>query len=633
MKLFYVFKMLKLQLFVTLVLLLCISQTVHSQKLSNTILATVGNHPITVDDFDYIFKKNSSGIESATPQDISSYLDLYINFRLKLLDAKLMGLDTLATYKSELLKYREQLIEPFLKDDEMVNRLAVEAYHRLKRDINASHILIQVAPNAKPTDTITALNKITEARNKIMEGASFESIALEYSQDPSVIENKGNLGYFTAFNMIYPFENICFNTNINEVSMPFRTNFGYHIVKINDNRPTKGELEVAHIMMNKNEEEGSIQEVYQKLLQGENFETLAKKYSTDQNSAINGGKLPKFRAGRLVKEFEEVAFNLQEGEVSKPFKSYYGWHIVKVLKLYPLASFEEMKSDLISRVQNDHRSEIINHLLAKKLASNYKLEENKTVCTQLNNIHTFSAEEVIFKINQHPTYVKQFLDFLNTNQHKYLFDNFKDFKEAQLINYHKKNLEKVNPEFAAIMQEYQDGLLLFEILQRKIWDRAEKDTIGLKAFYKDNADKYIWGKRVKGSVVTFKDAKTSEHIIKFLKEGHKLENIKKDFTLNTTIVDVKSGIFEEESLHLPTNFDIKLGISQTYQENDFFKLIVVDELLDPQPKTYVEAKGNLINDYQHYLEKQWIADLRKTYKVTINKKALTNLIDKYRQPQ
>ncbi|MDP3352609.1 MAG: peptidylprolyl isomerase, partial [Flavobacteriaceae bacterium] len=475
-------------------------------------------------------------------------------------------------------------------------------------------------------------NQIIEVRNKILQGASFESVAEEYSQDPSVKENKGNLGYFTAFNMVYPFETVCYNTKVGAISDPFRTKFGYHIVKINDKRSTKGEVEVAHIMLKNTEEESKVNEIYQKLINGASFETFAKQYSVDQNSAQNGGKMAKFGSGKLIKEFEDIAFSLQEGQISKPFKTIYGWHIIKLIKKYPLLSYQDLESELKIKVQNDQRSEIITKSLAKKLKSSYKFFENKVISSRITDINSLKSDEVIFIINKQNVLVKQFQEYLNLHRNKNIYDNYDDFIDFQLIEYHKNNLENENPQFANVMKEYEEGLLLFEILQHKIWNQSEIDTVGLKTYFNKHKNNYNWEKRIKGTIISCPDESIAKSIIQYLKEGNSIVNIKKSFTKYSENIEIKSGIFEQESLLLPKSFDFIEGISKIYHDNGKQKLVIVDEILNPSPKIFEEAKGLLINDFQQYIDQQWIEELRKAIKVKINQKALNKLISKYQLP-
>lgn len=596
-----------------------------------SILFSIDKEQISVAEFEHIYNKNYDALQDKSQQNIDNYLDLYLNFKLKIHAAKKLGLDTLSTYKKELATYREQLIEPYLKDDALVQKLVLEAYERLKRDINASHILIEIAPQEAPKDTLEAYAKILALRNRIVNGENFETIAIENSQDPSVKENKGNLGYFSAFNMVYPFETACYNTAIGAISMPFRTQFGYHIVTINDNRPTLGEVEVAHIMFKSTEKESQIDEVYQKILKGEDFGMLAKHYSVDQNTSHNSGKLAKFRSGRLVKDFEDVAFNLEENKVSKPFKTVYGWHIVKLLKKHPLKSLEDLQHELTLKVQNDQRSEIIVNKLAANLVTKYKYFENQPIISKLFELDKIKDDEILFSIYESKNTVKQFKDFVNQHPKKSIHANFLAFRNTKLIDYHKNNLENENSDFAAIMNEYKEGLLLFEILQHKIWNASTTDTLGLKLFYEQRIHEYQWGKRIKASIITAENEISMNNVKEYLKNGHLVENIKKDFTKNNQNIDVKSGIFEEESLHLPNNFELKVGGSTMYLEDGTYKLILVNEVVEPTAKTFEEARGKLINDYQNYLDIKWVEALRKEYKLKINQKELKKLKLKYHQ--
>jgi peptidyl-prolyl cis-trans isomerase SurA len=331
---------------------------------TNTLM-TVGSDKVGKQEFENVFKKNNSKM-AANPDEktLREYLDLYINFKLKVLEAKSFGMDTAASFKKELAGYRKQLAAPYLTDKEVTEQLINEAYDRSKKEIRASHILINCKEDASAKDTLAAYNKIMAIRKKILEKKEdFGKVAMESSEDPSAKTNKGDLGFFSVFAMVYSFENACYKAKQGTVTMPFRTKYGYHIVKVVDSRPAQGEVKVAHIMLRATAKlskedslrnQNKINEVYNLLTSGQKFEELAKQYSEDKGSAKNGGILPVFGTGKMVPEFESEAFALKNvNDYSKPFTTSYGWHIVKLVERKSLPSFDAAKADIKAKISRD----------------------------------------------------------------------------------------------------------------------------------------------------------------------------------------------------------------------------------------------------------------------------------------
>ena len=464
------------------------------------VLFTIDNDNVYTSEFIRVYQKNKEIVLDKEQKEFDDYLDLFIEFKLKLKEAKDLELDTVLSYQNELSKYKEQLIEPYLQNPEATERLAKEAYQRTLTEVNASHILIRLQPNAKPKDTIIAYQKIISARNKANSGIPFDKVAMEYSEDPSVKNNGGNLGYFSAFSMVYAFENAAYNTSVGDISKPFRTQFGYHILKVNDKRESKGEREVAHIMIKNSTEDSlyaknKIFEIHNKLKQGDDFSKIAKEHSDDQSSAKKGGVLPKFGSGKMIKSFDDAAFSLKnEGDFSEPFQTKYGWHILKLLKIYPIESFEDLQSHLESKIKSGNRSKLVDEDLAKRFAKNYSIIEYKESLSSfyIQNEKQMNSNEVLFRINDTEYVSKDFYTYLKKEKNKTLDQVYTDYKNEQIIKYYKDHLEETNPEFAVIYQEYKDGLLLFDLLQKNIWERSEKDFIGLTKYFNKNRNQYVW---------------------------------------------------------------------------------------------------------------------------------------------
>ncbi len=603
------------------------------------VLFSIDDEKVYTSEFIRVYQKNKDIVIENEHKNFDDYFNLFVDFKLKLKQAYDIQLDTSSTYISELENYREQLVTPYLQDQEAVELLIKEAYDRTVTEVSASHILVRLNPDAKPKDTLLAYQKITEARNKALNGISFEQVAKQYSEDPSAKQNGGNLGYFSAFSMVYAFENAAFNTKKGEISEPFRTQFGYHIVKVNDKRNSFGEVQVAHIMVKLNPEnptdaKNKIFDIYNKLEQGGDFKTIAQQHSDDVSSAKKGGSLPKFGTGKMIKPFEDIAFSLQnDGDFSEPFKTTHGWHILKLLKKYPVKTFEESHDFLESKIKNGNRSKYVEKALANNLKKQYKIIEYLEVLSDfyaVDNDKMKSSKTLLIIENENFT-SNNFYNFTLENKNKNIGELYDDFKNKKIINYFKSHLEETDKEFAIIYQEYKDGLLLFELLQKNIWEKSEKDTIGLINYFEVNKRKYAWKKRAKLSIASCTSIEKAKLVKQYLEENKTIDQIKNFINEGATIhVLFSVGTIEEGSSKLPKNYEITIGVSKIYNEkNNQYIIIKTDKIILPSSKKIDETRGEVINDYQIYLENKWVEDLRKKYKIKLNKKTLKKLKSQY----
>jgi peptidyl-prolyl cis-trans isomerase SurA len=497
---------------------LCFSSIVFGQK-KDKVLLTIDGEKTMVSDFKRVYEKNLDAIDNDEAKDVKKNLDLYVNYKLKVKEAYNIRLDTLPSYIKEMEGYKNQLAAPYLQDTVFINKLVEDAYFRTKNEIKAKHILLRLPKIPTPKDTLEAFQKITKIRNRIVNGESFEKVAEETSEDPSARGdkktgrkgNQGNLGYFSAFRMVFPFEDAAYKTKVGEISEPFRTSFGYHILKVDDIRPSKGEVEVAHILLTDETKNADklIDSIYNRLEKDEQFKALARKYSNDTGSKSKGGKLRKFGTGIMVKPFEDVAFSLEkEGTYSKPFKTRFGWHIIQLIKKHPVPPLKEMKRELKNRVKSGERAQLSEKAVIDKLKAKYTIIDNDKAKdifdnTNIRKISKDSLQDVILTINEKKITQNEFVDYIKNRRNKPVFDLYEDFKSKEVLAYYKGNLEKTEPEFAHTLQEYKDGLLLFELMQQKIWDKSSKDTLGLKDYYTKNLTKYDSKefKKVKGQVM------------------------------------------------------------------------------------------------------------------------------------
>ena len=487
------------------VVLVFFSIAIVAQK-KDKVLMTIDGEEIMISEFKRVYEKNLDAIDNEEAKDLNKNLDLFINYKLKVNEAYAIQLDTLPSYIKEMKMYRNQLATPYIQDSTYVNRLVKEAYFRTKNEIKAKHILIRTPKTPTSKDTLDAFKKITEIRNRIINGEDFEEVAESVSEDPSARTdlksgrkgNRGNLGYFSAFKMVYPFEKAAYTTKVGEVSMPFKTRFGYHIVKVDSLRPSRGEVEVAHILIQDKSAKGKelIDSIYNRLENDEQFKMLARKYSDDRGSKSKGGKLRKFGSGVMVQPFDKIAFSLtKEGAYSKPFKTRFGWHIIQLIKKHPVQSFQELKGELTNRIRSTDRLQLSEKAVVNKLKKTYSVKEfnDAKSILDLKNIRELSTDTLnatLFKINEKEIKQSDFISFIKRKRNTSIFDLYKEFKNEEILNYYKDNLEKTEPEFAHLLKEYEDGLLLFELMQRKIWDKASKDTLGLQNFYKLRLNNY-----------------------------------------------------------------------------------------------------------------------------------------------
>ena len=617
------------------------------------VLFTVDENPYYTDEFIRVYNKNLDLVKDETQKDLDHYLELFVGYKLKINKANKLGLQNNTKYQNELKSYRTQLSKNYLTDSKVTKELLEEGYARSLKEVHAAHLLLTLDENALPEDTLSVYNQILDLKKRAENGEDFGDLAQKYSQDPSAKENRGDLGYFSAFRMVYPFESAAYETKEGKISNPVRTRFGYHLIKVNDIRENRGDVTVAHIMlMNPGEvneaeiekNKTTIHEIYSKIQQGEEFEALAKQFSQDKSSSAKGGLLNRFGSGQLSsEEFETVAFSLQKpNEISKPFQTQFGWHIMKLIEKHPVKTFEEAKAEMESKISRDERSRKITESLNEKLRAKYKVKRNETMFTSIKKAVTDKYYELTWEL---PADTKafdgEFISFADAKLNGTLFLNYllsqqknpnqpkptsklvdfhyANFVDAQLNQYYNDNLENEFPEFAAVMEEYRDGLLLFDLMEKEIWEKSKVDTLGLEAFYKANTGKYQWKKRFDVMVISSTKADIAKKAYKLAKQGKNGDEIKAALNTNGMInVMATAGVFEEGNEALPKTVSFQKGLSNVVQEGSYYYVVQVNDIKDAGPKLLDECKGRVINDYQQYLEENWVVNLKQEFKVSIN---------------
>ncbi len=628
----------------------------HGQTEEAGAFIDFGSEEISKAEFKRVYNKNNSG-EMVNKSTIDEYLELYINFKLKVLEAESMGMDTAADFLKELKGYRRQLAQPYMSADNILEELKKEAYERLLQDVKASHVLISVSPDASVADTLIAFNRAQKVKSLLESGQSFKTVAMEYSDDPSAKTNAGELGYFTAFYMIYPFESAAYNTAVGDISNIVRTKYGYHVLKVEDKRNAVGNIKVAHILiandpeLSKTEDpEGKINEIYKQIRTGKKFEELAAQFSDDTRTASQGGMMPMFGVGRMVPEFEEVAFSLKEpGDISEPFETPYGWHIVKLIEKVPIGSYDEVEKELTLRVEKDGRSNLEEGAVLQKIKKDYGFTEDlakrKVFYTIIDSTYfspdwqpykASSLKKTLFTIGDVKVSQKAFAEYINKTQRArkpvdieiLVNQKYDDFVNRKLIGFKDSKLETEYPEFKALMQEYHDGILLFNLTDKLVWSKAVSDSAGLMNYYELNKEKYKWDKRVDAVVFSALNEELANQTKSLIKESDSLnltnivDEVNKSSQLNLKYELKKYQKGENESVDQVKWVE---GISDNSQKEGRVVFIYIKEVLEPTYKTVDDSRGIITSNYQEFLETEWIKELREKYPFEINQSMLKDL--------
>ncbi|PIB36817.1 hypothetical protein BFP72_16125 [Reichenbachiella sp. 5M10] len=623
-------------------------------KLQNKTLFRLGDQSYDLGTFEYYFLKNADRPTSDSAEfKIDEYLNLYVNFRLKVQEALDRGMDQDQAFVQELDGYKQQLIEPYLTSSQLNEGLVEQAYDRLHYEVSASHILLKVEENALPDDTLRVYNRIAEMKVDIEAGADFGEMAQRYSEDPSAQTNKGYLGYFSALQMVYSFENAAFDNPVGSIVGPIKTRFGYHLLNISDKRPARGQVHVAHIMIRAQQDTASIERarrkaysVYQNLEEGKAWDEQCALYSEDQSSAKNGGELRWFGTGALVPEFEDAAFALEEsGDISEPIQTRFGWHIILLIDKKPLGSLEEMRADLEKRIARDSRAQGTRKEALAKLKKEHQYEPNEAqkvsalgaVDSTLSlgkwsyDTTSLALQEVLFTLDDQSYTRGDWFHFVVTNQRarkssdlveykKQLYDRF---EEESVFDLEMQYIEQTNVNYQRILDEYRSGILLFNLMEKEVWAKALEDTAGLQQYYKANQGNYSKGERIKVKKYISEDSTVIASVWTKLdysnSELDSLFNTQEALALQIEELTVAKG----ESVFADEHWTEDVFVQN---EKGYFTLWVVEEVL-PQGVTELDKiKGLVISDYQNELEQKWLDALKTKYPYKLNKQVLKSFV-------
>jgi len=641
-----------------------------AQKSKSSTVLTIDENKFSLEEFMYVYNKNNTNSSKVESKNVDDYMNLYVNFRLKVKEAEDRGMDTSAAFIKELAGYRTQLAKPYLTDKSVDEDILKEAYERLQWDLRASHIMISVPEDASKNDSVSlaAYKKLIDIRKQIIDGADFVEMAKKYSDDPSAKDhpagrnrgaskgNGGDLGYFTAFYMVYPFETAAYNTKVGDICMPIRTKYGYHIIKVTDRIPELGKIEVKHINVKPEapteaanaKAQAKIKEIEAKIKSGSiSFEEAAKLYSDDKGSADKGGLLPAFEVSRMVPEFIETISKLKIDEVSGSVRTNYGWHLVKLVKLVKIPSYENYLSTLRTKVARDSRSNKSKEAAIEKFKKDYSFKEySKNLIGFYDAIdstifsYSWTADKassfnkVMFKLDRKKYTQQDFAKYVEKNQRtkkrgtkRFIVDDlYKLWTDNTILDYKDSKLEEENIDFKMLMQEYHDGILLFSISDEEVWGKAVRDTTGLKKFYELNKEKYQWKERTDAVIYKCSTDSMAKLVVKWLGDSLSLDSIIRLANKNSSLnLHFERGKYEPETNEIIDQAKKEVGVSNVIEQGKTFYIADIKELLPAQAKSIDEARGLITADYQNFLEKQWVEKLHKEHTVIINNELLQKI--------
>ena len=616
-------------------------------KDKDPVLMTINGKDIRLSEFEYLYNKNNQ--QQVEKETLEQYVDRFVLYKQKVADAEAAGIDTTRLFINEFEGYKKDLATPYMAEDTTYKwQMVSEAYERYKKEIDIDHFMMPLGSTEAETQAM--MNRMDSIRNCVMNGEDWETLAQEYSSDPSKQRNHGHYGFVSACMFPYDFENVLYETPVGQVSKPFKTQFGVHMIRVNDMRD-RNDVHAAHILKlfpkNATEEQKAvckqqIDSIYALLLAGADFAELAKAESQD-GSARRGGDLGWFGRGRMVKPFEDTAFSLNDGDISEPFATQFGYHIVKRIA-HGMPALGDMRDAIEMAISRDNRAALIQERQLNDLKAKYNYAINPSLDKYLANAlaengkydSTFVARSIkdcnlpLFSYgNQQSVPVSALASLLNgkalmTDVQKakdYILSQVNGLAATKLGEHHARELVNVNPEYRNLLNEYRDGMLLFEISNRRVWKAASKDTVGLEQYYALNRDKYKW------------DEPHFKGIILSAKNDSVLDLVKADVakfgadTLTEALHNKYGGDIRMERMVVKRGENnladyLAFHVGDKPERMGYPEFMILEGGIINQPEEMADVRGAVTSDYQDVLEQRWKAELAQKYPAKINKKVL-----------
>lgn len=625
-------------------------------QIDSSIVAVIGDNTISIEEFEneYARSLGRQNVADSLSQ-YEDFLERYVNFRLKVLAAKDAGFESDSTIQQELDAYRMNLARPRLLDKEVIDPLMRDIFQRIQTTVEASHILIRVEPGAPPEDTLAAYERMAAILDSINQGIDFGELAIRNSEDPSARATnqpgyKGHLGFFTTGQMVPEFENMAYTTQVGEVSPIFRTQFGYHILKVHNRQQAVPNIRVSHIMItprgsdstSTQEAISKLQEIKNRIEAGEDFDQLAREYSEHPQSAQRGGDIGWFsyyRPEMAPPGFHEGIFSIKEvGEISEIFQSAFGFHIAKLTDRQNLDSFEAIESQLrqyVNRLPRMREDEI---RLAKRIREENRATIDSTAVMQIiegipadslmlmladGNLSAASLSAPIVTLGDSTYTMTDVIQFIRKNRPDYpgdsdqkVFHLLNDFLNEKAIDFEALTLADRDPEFKRLLTEFHNGLLLFKIMEDSVWNAASKDSLALVEYYDEHADKYHFPDRTRIFTFTSRSDSLLKELTKKLEEGTSLSVLQAELAEDSLKTIRLDTVYVADSTH--SVYDEALGLQKgefkgPILHNREFVVLINDGIDPAHAKSFQEARAEVISDYQKVLEERLINRLRNRY--------------------
>jgi peptidyl-prolyl cis-trans isomerase SurA len=622
-------------------------------------LFTYGSQSVSANEFIRAFKKNNNG--ASDEKALKEYLDLYIASRLKIREAKDMRYDTLPQLVTDLGNLRQQILPSYVNDKESLNKLVSEAFTRSQKDIHVAHIFIAFTKNGA-TDVASADSKRNEVIDKLNKGVKFEELAKQYSDDPSVLNNSGDLGWITVFSLPYELENLAYNTGAGKTSAVHTSKIGYHTFKNLGERKAAGRLKASQILLalppgsdetSKARLKKTADSIYGRLQAGEDFGKLATAFSNDVISAASNGQMQEFGVGEFNPAFENTAFALQrDGAITKPFFTEHGYHIVKRISISRIGAKlnQDITDDLRRKIESSDRIFTTKNVLAKRVMreAGYKklLPSDEQLWAFSDSAFTGIKPAMqltvqpltpLMKIGNHTALVKDWILFAQVHRYRSNGNGVKpysqvwdEFVQATTLNYYEQHLEDFNEDFRRQITEFAEGNLFFEIMQRKVWSPAQNDTIALADYYQKHKAQYVWKASADAVIFYAADEKKGNEFFNALRKNP--ANWKSVAGNYSEQITTDSGRFELTQIPKAEKEVLTKGLVTSpvvnKGDNTSSFAYILQIHTKAEPRSFTDAKGLVINDYQAELEKEWITELKKKYPVTVNENVWKELVKK-----
>ncbi len=622
------------------------------------VLFTVDGQSVPASEFSYIYSKNNRDDADFSEKSLREYLDLYTKFKLKVREAYAMRLDTVTSLKTELDGYRKQLAESYLTDKEITDRLVQEAYNRMQKDVHVAHILMKL-PSTSPADTLAAYEKIQKAYARLAAGEAWDHVVLLTSEDMGSKEMGGDIGFLTAVlpSGFYNFENAAYTTPIGQYSKPFRSSIGYHILKVLGDRPARGEMEVSHILFRVKSDASDdaavkqrMDAVYKELQAGAKFDEIARKQSEDKATGERGGFIGPMVINQFEKPFEDAAYALKtDGDYTVPVRTRLGYHIIRRIRQRPMLSFDAAKRKLETQITKDERIAEARRTMVSRIKKEAGYSVDNNVYTQFvslvgPDLQTYRWQVPVLTSATlmtlgNDTYTN--VDFANyirnnartrmslpkgTSNEEIVAKSFEDFVNEKALYFEEKNLANKYPEFKSLMREYEEGILLFEATKINVWDKASRDTVGLKQFHAAHRNDYMWEERLEVATLSVDSASMDKMpMLKKWAAKKSLSVVAAKAAKKKIPVQITKRIYQKDE-KLPEGVTWTAG--QKLDLPGGKGIMSVERIIPPTPKSLDEARGYVIADYQDQLEKEWVEGLQKKYPIKVNEAVLMSMVKK-----